>query len=86
MGPSKQKSRTFRRVFKRTTGKTKVDYVLRKPKKLRCSNCGKELMGIPRMRPTEVRHSPKTSKRPERAYGGTYCSSCSRRLIIARSR
>ncbi len=87
MRPSKQKSRTMRRVFKRTPGgRNAVDYVLRKPAKLRCSNCDKELHGIPRLRPQKLSKTPKTRKRPERAFGGVMCSSCSRRAIIEKSR
>ncbi len=87
MRPSKQKSRTLRRVFKKTPGgRTKVDYVLRKPKKLRCCNCGRELHGIKRSRPVKLSKTSKTQKRPERAFGGVMCSSCSRRAIINNSR
>ena len=83
MRPAKQKSRTFRRVHKRTPGgRTKIDYVARKPKKLVCSNCGKELMGIPRLRPAKMRKTAKTEKRPQRPYGGVLCSSCTRRRMI----
>ncbi|MBI2133250.1 50S ribosomal protein L34e [Candidatus Woesearchaeota archaeon] len=87
MRPSKQKSRTMRRVFKKTPGGRKtVDYVLRKPKKLVCSNCGRELHGIPRLRPGKLSKTPKTMKRPERPYGGILCSSCSRRRLIDSAR
>ncbi|MBI2574659.1 50S ribosomal protein L34e [Candidatus Woesearchaeota archaeon] len=87
MRPSKQKSRTLRRVFKKTPGgRTIVAYVKRKPKKLYCSNCGKELMGMKQLRPYKMASTPKTEKRPERPYGGVLCSRCTRRRIIESAR
>ncbi len=87
MRPSKQKSRTMRRVYKTTPGgRNKVDYVLRKPKKLRCFNCNNELHGIPRLRPIKLSNLAKTKRRPQRALGGVMCSACSRRAIIEKSR
>ena len=83
MRPSKQKSRTFRRAQKRTPGgRTVKTYTLRKPRKLRCSGCGNELMGIPRLRPSRLSSTPRTKKRPERPYGGVLCSRCSRNKFI----
>ncbi len=81
--PAKTKSRTFRRVFKRTpSGKTKIDYVKPVPAKLRCAKCDKELMGIRRLSASKLAGAAKTSKRPNRPYAGNYCSPCSRRKII----
>ena len=83
MRPSKQKSRTLRRVFKKTPGgRTTTAYVKRKPKKLRCSGCGAELMGIKRLRPYKLANTAKTKRRPERPYGGVLCSRCTRKKII----
>ncbi|MBI3034510.1 50S ribosomal protein L34e [Candidatus Woesearchaeota archaeon] len=87
MRPSKQKSRTFRRSQKRTPGgRTVRAYALRLPKKLCCSGCGSELMGIPRLRPSRLASTPKTKKRPERPYGGVLCSRCSRKRITEAAR
>ena len=45
MRPGKQKSRTFRRIFKRIAGnKVTVKYEKRKPSKAKCGNCGKGIM------------------------------------------
>jgi large subunit ribosomal protein L34e len=83
MRPSKQKSRTFRRVFVRTPGaKVKVHYKKRKPKIVRCAVCKKPLQGIPRLSKTKFKNLPKTKKRPQRPYGGYLCSKCSRKEII----
>jgi large subunit ribosomal protein L34e len=82
MPSGKQKSRTFRRVFKKLPGgKTKISYVYRKPGKTSCSNCNAVLKGVIRERPLRMRNTPKTKKRPERPYGGILCSKCSREKI-----
>jgi len=83
MRVGKQKSRTFRRVKKRTPGgKTIISYRLRKPKKTRCADCGVTLKGVARARPVKIKNMPKTKKRPQRPYGGVLCSKCSRQRII----
>lgn len=87
MPAGNKKSGTLRKVFKRTPGgKTVVHYEKRKPKQHKCATCGKELVGIPRLRPTEMKNTPKTKKRPERPYGGYLCSSCVRKKIIQEAR
>ena len=87
MRPSKQKSRTFRRVQRKTPGgRTVTAYAKRNPAKATCPGCGKELMGMARLRPTELKNTPKTKKRPERPYGGVLCSRCTRRMIITKTR
>ena len=84
MRPSKGKSRTFRRVYKRIpSGKTKIDYIKPIPKKLYCAGCPTELHGIPRKPLDKL---SKTQKRPERPFGGVYCSKCSRQKIIQGAR
>ena len=76
------KSRTFRRVFKKTpSGKNKIDYKLRKPKKAKCGKCGALLKGIARERPTKMKNLPKTKKTVSRPYGGNLCSKCMRLII-----
>ncbi len=81
------KSRTFRRVFRKTPGgKTTLHYELRKPGKAQCGNCGKALKGVPRERPVKLRNMPKTKKRPERMFGGVLCSACAREEIKKRAR
>ena len=79
MPEGRLKSRTFRRVNKRTPGgKRVVHYEKRKPKKAHCAHCGAVLSGIARERPYKMRTMPKTKKRPERPYGGVLCSKCTR--------
>lgn len=81
------KSRTMRRVLRRTPGKKVVmHYMLRKPARASCASCGKQLAGVPRARPAVMRNLPKTAKRPERPFGGVLCSACTRKEMIRRAR
>ena len=83
----RQKSRTMRRVYVKTPGgKTKLHFRLRKPSKAHCADCGGLLAGVPALRPFRMSDLAKTSKRPERAFGGVLCSYCSRRAIISKTR
>ena len=87
MVDGRKKSRTFRRVFKKTPGgKTKKVYLKRKPGKAQCADCGAYLKGVPRERPYKMQNMPKTKKRPERPYGGMLCSKCTRKKIIGQTR
>ena len=82
MRPGKQKSRTFRRVFKKITGnKVVIHYKKKKPSKPKCSNCGRVLKGVLRESPTKMKNIAKTKKRPSRPFGGVLCSACSREKI-----
>ncbi|MFH1839564.1 MAG: 50S ribosomal protein L34e [Nanoarchaeota archaeon] len=82
-----QRSRSKRKVFVKTPGnKLKVQYKQKKPKKLRCSECGQELHGIPNLIKARFKNLPKTKKRPQRPYGGVLCSKCSRKKIIEKVR
>lgn len=84
MPAGKHKSRSFRRVFRKTPGaRTVLHYVRRKPSPAQCSMCGKVLAGVPRATKAELANMPKTQKRPERPFGGVLCSSCSRQVIKA---
>ncbi len=76
------KSRTFRRIFRRTPGgRTVLRYERRKPSKAQCAGCGKELKAVPRLLDYKMKGA-KTKKRPQRPYGGFFCSKCARRKII----
>jgi large subunit ribosomal protein L34e len=76
------KSRTFRRVKRKTPGgKVVLHHVLRKPKKAHCGSCGDVLKGVARERPIKMQNMPKTMKRPERPFGGVLCSKCLRQQI-----
>ncbi len=81
------KSRTFRRIHKKTPGgKVVLHHVLRKPKIAHCANCGDALKGVPRERPIKMQKMPKTAKRPERPFGGVLCSKCLKQQIKNKAR
>jgi len=69
--------------FKRRlpSGRSVLRIKRKKPGIARCANCGKPLHGISRLHPAEMRKLAKTEKRIERAFGGYYCSACSRELF-----
>lgn len=81
------RSRSLRRVKVTTPGgETKTVYKRRKPSKPVCSGCGKTLPGTARELPSKMRNMTKSSKRPERPYGGVLCSSCSKKKQIEKAR
>jgi large subunit ribosomal protein L34e len=81
------KSRTFRRVPRKTPGgRVVLHHVLRKPKKAHCGACGDVLKGVARERPSMMQNMPKTMKRPERPFGGVLCSKCLRLKIKKETR
>lgn len=81
-----KKSHTFRRIHKKTTKGSKLIYEPRKPAKASCGNCGAVLLGVPSERPVKMASIPKTSKRPERPFGGVLCSRCMRDYMVFESR
>ena len=82
-----QRTRSLRRIKKSLPGgRLVIRYEKRKPKKAHCAKCHKQLHGIPRERAVEMRKLPKSQRRPERPYGGMLCSSCSRKLIIEKTK
>lgn len=85
--PSLRSRRKIRRVQVRTpSGRNVQHYERRKPGKAICGTCGAVLKGIPHVLGYQLRTMAKTTKRPERPYGGVLCSECTRRVIIAQSR
>jgi len=75
------RSRSKRRVFKKTPSGTKLEYKSRKPQQAHCASCKKKLAGVPRGNRTTIAKVPKTQRRPERPFGGVLCSACSRVAI-----
>lgn len=76
------RSRSLRRVQRRTPGgRTVTHYEKRRPGPARCARCGRPLNGVPRLRPHALRNMSKTSKRPERPYGGVLCPRCLAELL-----
>ena len=72
------RSRSLRRIKKRTPGGQLVIHYEKRPKNwYKCALCGKPLFGVPR-NPKKV---PKSSRRPERLYGGYLCSECLTKML-----
>jgi len=87
MVSGKYKSRSLRKVFRRTPGsKVVVHYRKKKPKNARCANCGSILKGVPRENPSKMKNIAKSKKRPSRGYGGNLCSKCAKQKIIEDAR
>lgn len=82
----KHRNRSFRKVKVKLASRITTQYRKIKPARAQCGDCGKELQGVPRARPVELRSMPKTKKRPERPFGGVLCSSCMRKRMIAKAR
>jgi large subunit ribosomal protein L34e len=81
------KSRSWKkRQLKTPGGRLVTHYSRRNPKAAKCSNCGKKLPGVPRVRPTILKKIVKSKRRPERPYGGKLCSSCTRELFRSKAR
>ena len=77
----------MRRVYTRTPGsRTVVHYTRRKPKAPHCAQCGDVLKGTTRLRPSMQGKAAKSSRRPERPYGGMLCAACMRRTIVEQVR
>lgn len=72
------RSKSKRRVFVRIpSGKVVVRYERRHKGFYKCAICGKPLAGVPR----EPKKFAKSSRRPERPYGGYLCAECLRREL-----
>lgn len=87
MPQPKFRSKSYRKI-KITTpgGVNKTIYKPRKPNKPRCGFCGAVLPGVAREKPSAMRNITKSSRRPERPYGGILCTKCSREEIKNKAR
>ncbi|RLF16628.1 MAG: 50S ribosomal protein L34e [Thermoprotei archaeon] len=73
------RTRSKKRVAVRLPGgDTVIHYKREKPGIAKCANCGAPLGGVPRLLPHELRKLPKSSRRPNRPYGGYLCPTCLR--------
>ena len=87
MVAGKHRSRSLRRVYVKTPGgRTVLHYRRRKPQGAKCANCKKNLLAVPREIVSVLRNISKSSKRPERPYGGYYCSACTREHLKTQAR
>ena len=87
MVSGKYKSRTFRRVYRKTPGaRNVIQYKTRKHGKAQCGGCGTSLPGVHTGTKTQIGRLTKSQKRPERPYGGVLCSRCTRLAITSKAR
>lgn len=82
----KIKSNTFREKQVKTVNGTKKVYLRRKPRLGICSVTGQTLKGVPRELPVNMRNMPKTSKRPQRPFGGVLSSQAAREELKKKAR
>ncbi|MEM0025904.1 MAG: 50S ribosomal protein L34e [Zestosphaera sp.] len=76
MSGASVRSRSLRRVWRRTPGgRTVVHYRRSKSHVAVCGICGSRLGGIPEST-NVLKKTTKSSKRPERLFGGVLCPSC----------
>ncbi len=70
------RSRSLKRIKVRTPGRRSVTHYERETKVIaRCGRCGSTLNGVPR-EVKDLRRLPKSSKRPNRLFGGVLCHRC----------
>ncbi|MEW6593098.1 MAG: 50S ribosomal protein L34e [Candidatus Hadarchaeota archaeon] len=73
MPARRQRTSRYRKRHIRTpSGRSSIQYKERRTAAARCFSCGRPLGGIP----SNARHSPKSSKRPNRPFAGSLCPSC----------
>lgn len=79
------RSRTLRRVFKKTPGgKVVIHYRERRPKKAKCASCG-SVLNIPSERPYKMQKMSKSRKKVSRPFP-ELCSRCMRKKIKEEAR
>ncbi len=87
MPRGKHKSRTLRKVFRKTPGGRVVKhYRKRKVKAAKCSLCSVVLKGVTRKIPSKMAKLSKTKKKVSRPFGGNLCSRCARAKIKSLAR
>ena len=87
MPEPRHRSRSSRRVkTKLPGGEVVTHYKKRTPGISKCSKCGENLKGIPRVRPYKMTKLNISKKRVERPFGGNLCTKCARSLIKEEAR
>ena len=79
--PSKRTRSMKRRDQRLPGGRFETRYKREKPGVPRCGRCGRELSGVPRLIPSELRKLPASQRRIQRVYGGQLCHDCLRDLL-----
>ncbi|MHA1144698.1 MAG: 50S ribosomal protein L34e [Candidatus Helarchaeota archaeon] len=76
------RSRSIKRRFIVTPGgQSKIHYRRPNPGFARCASCGNIISSIPRRSRSKMHKIPKSSHRPNRPYGGYYCTRCMRKKV-----
>merc|ERR1712216_427021 len=70
------------RTLRTPGGKLTFHILKKKAKGPHCCDCGKALIGLPRLRPVEYRRLKKRERRVNRAYGGSRCAACVRNRVV----
>ena len=70
------------RILRTPGGRLVYQHVQKKAKGPKCGDCGKAIIGVPRLRPVEYRRLKKRERRVNRAYGGSRCAGCTRTRVI----
>ncbi|HEY0088503.1 MAG TPA: 50S ribosomal protein L34e [Candidatus Lokiarchaeia archaeon] len=70
-----------RHRLKTPGGRNTIHYWRSKPKKAHCAICKTPLMAIPKLRPSKMKKSKKSSRKANRLESGRYCGSCLQNLI-----
>merc|ERR1712094_80606 len=70
------------RTLRTPGGKLTFHTLKKKAKGPHCGDCGKALIGLPRLRPVEYSRLKKRERRVNRAYGGSRCAGCVRTRVI----
>ncbi|XP_042891897.1 60S ribosomal protein L34-like isoform X2 [Penaeus japonicus] len=71
-----------RRIVRTPGGRLVYQYVKKRGKRAACGNCKRELAGVVRCRPYELKRMPKHRKKVSRAYGGSLCHTCVRERVV----
>eukprot|EP00933_Yihiella_yeosuensis_P023920 TRINITY_DN1856_c0_g2_i1.p1 TRINITY_DN1856_c0_g2~~TRINITY_DN1856_c0_g2_i1.p1 ORF type:complete len:124 (+),score=30.44 TRINITY_DN1856_c0_g2_i1:79-450(+) len=72
----------MQRIVRTPGGKLVFQAIQKKAKGPSCGDCGKALIGLPRLRPYEMRRLKNREKRVSRAYGGSRCAKCVRMRVV----
>lgn len=82
MPARRYRSKSYKQRYVRTTGgRTKVHYKEKRASLASCASCGRPLGGVPQVKASKLRSLPRSSRMPNRPFGGYLCSACARQAI-----
>ncbi|MDI6642508.1 MAG: 50S ribosomal protein L34e [Candidatus Hodarchaeaceae archaeon] len=62
-------------------GRVLVHYKEKRSGKPKCASCGRPLGGVPWVRASRLQSLPRSSRMPNRPFGGYLCPACTRQVI-----